>query len=105
MVSRSVNITPMKQSKTLRIETYKRELTKLLNEHPEARRIAQRYKVLAYVLNKEHPNLISKNESWDNFLHDVLYIDRLIRRETEGIDDDIKEELSNKKKIELGYKE
>lgn len=96
----------MKSLKTFRRDTYKRELTKLLDEHPEARMVAKKYKVLAFILNKEHSAMMGKikgGDSFINFLQDVIYIDRLIRKETEGVDDEKKKILSQEKQVELGY--
>ena len=97
----------MKQNKTIRQENYKKTLTELLDKHPEARMIAKKYKVLAYTLNKEYPVLMSKNESWDNFLRDVVYIDRVIRKLTEGDDqynkDIAEQEWQMGNRYESGY--
>jgi len=82
--------------KTLRRETYKRELANLLEKNPEAHKVSERYRVMVYVLSKEWANLIGsvEKETMKAFLQDVIYTDRKIRLETEGEDEETKEILS-----------
>jgi len=93
----------MKQPKTKRQEHYKQVLSELFLKNPEAKKVALRYKTLAYTLNKEWANLMSGSESWDNFLRDVIYLDRQLRLMTEGDETELKEILSQEWQIENGY--
>jgi ornithine carbamoyltransferase len=91
--------------KTLRRETYKKELTNLLEKNPEAHKVRERYRVMMYLLSKEWTNLIGsvEKETMKAFLQDVIYTDRKIRLETEGEEDETKEVLSQEYQIkELG---
>jgi hypothetical protein len=38
-----------------------------------------------------------------DFLKDVVYLDRELRKKTQGEEDEIKEQLAQEKEIELGY--
>lgn len=86
----------MKTPKTLRRETYKKTLKDLLEGHPEASKVKEKYRVLMYLLSREWKNLIlsRENETMKDFLKDVIYADRLIRKQTEDIDEEEKEILS-----------
>lgn len=77
----------MKSEKTRRRETYKKTVKNLLEVDPKARTIAQKYRVLAYTLSKEWPSKVEASESFKSFLQDVVYIDRMIRKATEGEDE------------------
>lgn len=81
----------MKKAKTLRQETYKKTLAELLASSKEAHTIAKKYKVLAYALSKEWPSKVSPDSSFYSFLEDVVYIDRKIRKLTEGDDQENKD--------------
>lgn len=92
----------MKQQKTLRREKYKSSLTKLLAERPEANKVDERYRVMRYVLNSEWTNLVNSvdKEVMYKFLQDVVYVDRLIRKQTEGQDNEQKTILSQEFQLE-----
>lgn len=87
----------MKQPKTLRHDNYKSSLTKLLVEKPEARLVKNKYKVLKTLLANEWSNSMKSgftSENMESFLQDVTYCDRMLRKHTEGDDDETKEVLS-----------
>lgn len=93
----------MKSNKTKRRDTYKASLKSLIDKNPDAKEVAKRYKVMAFVLSKEWGNLImsivDKNILYD-FLHDVTYVDRLIRKQTEGFEEEEKQILSETFQLE-----
>lgn len=82
----------MKSSKSLRRDNYKKSLTDLLATNEEAHQVKARYKVMMYLLNKEWSNLLSQHdkEVMKEFLKDVIYVDRRIRLDTEGEDEEEK---------------
>lgn len=92
----------MKSAKSLRRDNYKKSLTELLATNKEAHKVAERYRVMLYLLNKEWSNLLSQHdkEVMKEFLKDVIFLDRKIRLETEGEDEDEKEILSQEFKVE-----
>lgn len=95
----------MKSPRTIRRDTYAKELATLLSENQEAHLVENRYKVMLYLLNKEWSNLLSQHdkEKMKEFLRDAIYIDRKIRLETEGEQIEEKEILSQEFQInELG---
>lgn len=75
----------MKSSKTIRQENYKKHLYKLVAENEEARTLKARQKVMRFLLNKEWSNLM-QNMGVNTFIEDVIYLDRQIRKATEGYD-------------------
>ena len=95
----------MKSPRTIRRQTYKTELSELLSRTKESHKVSKRYKVLRWVLESEWHNLLShfSPDTMEVFLQDVLYVDRLLRKETE--DDDVEEKkiLAQEKQIEIGY--
>jgi mannose/cellobiose epimerase-like protein (N-acyl-D-glucosamine 2-epimerase family) len=93
----------MKSAKTTRQDTYKKSLTSLLDSNPEAHLVKNRYKVMMYLLNKEWSNLLSQTdkEVMKEFLKDVIYCDRTIRKHTENTEIETKNILSQKFQIEV----
>ena len=81
---------------TRRRNTYKSELSAILARSEEAHKLENRYKVMAQLLAKEYPSLMTSTtkELMYEFLRDVVYIDRKIRLETEGESEDEKLELA-----------
>lgn len=90
---------------TLRQRKFKSTLRKLVQINNDARKVSERYRVMRYLLQEEYPHLIGtiSKDSMYEFLRDVVYIDRQIRKETEGYDSEQKEILAQEKEIELGY--
>lgn len=86
----------MKSPKTIRRETYKKTLKDLLESNPEASKVKEKYRVLMYLLSKEWKSIIfsKENSVMKDFLQDVIYADRLLRKYTEGEDEEEKEILS-----------
>ena len=83
----------MKTSKTIRHDNYLKELYKLVKTNAEARKLEKRYSVMEFLLNKEYAQtlkLIPKSILHD-FLKDIVYIDRKIRKATEGFDQEAKD--------------
>ncbi len=95
----------MKSAKTLRRDSYKNSLKELFENRPDAKLVKNKYRAMRFILKSEWSNLLSQIEpaSMENFLQDVTYVDRLIRKETEGVDQDIKDILEEEKQEELGY--
>jgi hypothetical protein len=75
----------------------------LTNE--EARLVKNRYRTIRKTLQYSWTALIDSvgKETMLNFLKDVVYLDRKLRLQTEGEEDELKEQLAQEKQIELGY--
>lgn len=91
----------MKQ-KTLRQNKYKSDLEKLYAKYPEAKKVAERYKVMRTILGREWLSL-SKIETkvLEDILKDAVYVDRLIRRMTEDTEQEEKEILSQEFQLKV----
>lgn len=94
-----------KSPKTLRRDNFKQGLADLLKKYPEAAEVKNRYKTMRITLKKEWEQFIAchDQETVEKFLQDAVYIDRLIRKETEGVDQEVKDILEEEKIEELGY--
>ena len=88
-----------------RKETYKTELARTLELNPAFGELKYRYKLMLWLLMKEWSNTLGKieKEVMMKILKDAIYIDRKIRKETEGEEEELKEILSQDFQIrELG---
>lgn len=94
----------MKRSKENSIYWHSR-MDKLFELEPSLKDIENRYKALEILLQKDYQPIVKSVsvDSFRQFLRDVIYLDRELRRETEGEQEDLKEILSQEKQIELGY--
>ena len=81
---------------TRRKKSIKSALERILNEYPDAHKVSNRYWLMRAVLSEEYANLIKavSRELMSQFLKDTVYIDRQIRYQTEGKDEDMKLELA-----------
>lgn len=85
-------------------EYYKRRMNKLFELKPESRYVRERYRTIRYNLIEKYPwiETIPKEEML-TFLRESVYIDRLLRLQTEGIEPTTKKILSQQFVInELG---
>lgn len=90
----------MKQ-KTIRQKKYKQDLEKLYTKYPEAKKVAERYKVMRIILGREWMSLSNiEQKVLEDILKDAVYVDRLIRRMTEGEEEEEKEILSQQFQLE-----
>lgn len=91
----------MKQ-KTLRQNKYKQDLQKLYAKYPEAKKVAERYKVMRTILGREWLSLGKiEQKVLEDILKDAVYVDRLIRRMTEDTEQEEKEILSQEFQLEV----
>lgn len=91
----------MKQ-KTLRQNKYKQDLEKLYTKYPEAKDVKNRYRAMRTLLQREYISLQGiDNKVLEDILKDTVYIDRLIRRATEGLEDEEKTILSQDFQLEV----
>ncbi len=98
----------MKSPKTIRQENYKKALAKQVETNSNAREVAKRYKLMIYLLDKEWSNTLIKMGQVDlieKFLQDVVYVDRAIRKATEGSDTLQKKILSQEFQLKEGLAE
>lgn len=77
-------------------EYYKRRLSKLFTEVPDSKYVRNRYRTLRMILLEKHGwmNDIPK-ETMLEFLRELIYLDRLLRLQTEGIEKSTKKILSD----------
>lgn len=91
----------MANAKTQRQRRYKSLIKKQVDENPEARLVKNRHRLLRVVILDQYLFFreVSK-ETAIEFLKDVTYIDRQIRKLTEGYDKENKKILSQKYQME-----
>ncbi len=90
---------------TRRKKSIKKSLNELLDKYPDAHKVSERYRLMRAVLSEEYGNLIenTSRELMMQFLKDVVYLDRQVRKETEGEETEEKHLLAKEKMEELGY--
>lgn len=83
----------------------KKSLRNLINNRKDARLVVNRYRTVRAVLCEEYPGtvVIIPKEKMLDIIKSTLYVDRLLRQETEGEEEELKRILSEEKQIELGY--
>ena len=87
---------------------HKREMTNtlenLLSTTPNARKVSYRYKTLRFVLKKHFTGLQGMDDDYlEKVLKSVIFLDRKVRKLTEGVDEEEKEILSQEFQLnELG---
>ncbi len=82
----------MKSPKTIRQEKYTSELISLLEREKSAHLLEKRWAVIEYLLYKEYPETMKKMGGvLRDFLKDTVYIDRKLRKCTEGDDQEAKD--------------
>lgn len=93
----------MQTENNRRRKFYTKKLKEELESNPNSRKVENRYKVIAKTLFREYPNLMqsASKETIYEFLKDTVYLDRKLRLETEGEDEDVKLELGRKVVEEL----
>lgn len=78
------------------------ELTKTLSL-PDADKVVNRYRTIRYTLLKDYPNLLANKEISLELIKDIVYLDRRLRIETQGVDTEVKEVLEQEYQLnELG---
>ena len=81
------------------------DLEEVLRNLPEAGLVRNRYRTLRMALNKKYTGIISNVSKpvMITFLRDVVYLDRKLRKLTEGKEEELKEELSEEFQLQEGY--
>ncbi len=84
------------------IKYYESRIAKLFEAEPNSKLVAYRYRTLRYLLLENYPMLeeIGK-ETVLNILRDTVYLDRKLRLETEGLEEEEKEVLSQTYQLEM----
>lgn len=76
-------------------EYYKRRMSKLFEAHTESKYVRERYRTIRYTLLEKYPWIETiPKEEFLTFLRETVYIDRLLRLSTEGIEPTTKKILS-----------
>lgn len=77
-------------------EYYKRRMRNLFQAKPESKYVVNRHKTIRYTLLEKYPWLETvPKEELLTFLRETVYIDRLLRLQTEGIEPVTKKILSD----------
>jgi len=92
----------MRRSKE-NIEYWHNRTTALFVKAPKFKEVEHRYDALTYLLQQKYPLVKGNRELYARLLKDAIYLDRHIRKVTEGEQEETKRELSRAKKEELGY--
>lgn len=98
----------MKSNKTLQQESYKKVLAELIATKPEARLVKNKYRVMSHVLSsrqmwKNTVYQFMEKYAMHDLMKDIIYIDRQIRKATEGMDSENKQILEEEYLLENGY--
>lgn len=89
--------------KTTRLKQLRASLEKTLKLTPEASKVINRTRTIRYALLSDYPSILANKEVSLGLIKEILYLDRKLRLETEGIDEEEKEILSQEFQInELG---
>lgn len=80
-------------------------LESILKEFEEAKLVKNKYRTLRAVMRRSYPTLIDNVERdvMISFMKDVIYADRKLRQLTEGVEQELKDNLEKKAQAELGY--
>lgn len=78
----------------------KERLAMTLKMTPEASKVENRYRAIRHALLPDYPTYLANKEISLAFLSEIVYLDRQLRKMTEGIDDEKKEILSQEFQIE-----
>lgn len=89
----------MKRSKSNRLYWEQRR-QKLYTAHPSSMLTENRIKSLQAVLREKYPTICDREEIY-KFLKDAIYNDRRMRKDTEGMQEELKKQLSEKYKKQL----
>lgn len=88
-----------------RSQYYKRRMARLFEEMPDSKFVRNRYRTTRFTLLEKHPwiETIPKDKMLE-FLREAVYVERLLRLKTEGIEPTTKKILSQQFVVkELGY--
>lgn len=90
---------------TERTNRLKNVLRKLLDGKPESRLVKNKYRSIRAVLTEEYPGTLQiiPKDKLEEIIKSILYVDRMLRKETEGEEVEEKKILSQEFQIELGY--
>ena len=94
------------KEKTRRNRFYKDLIEKTVADNPKSHKVSERYTFMRFILGKQYPHFMeaTSRESMLEFLKDVTYVDRQIRKATEGMDGETKYKLAVEKMDELEYR-
>lgn len=84
---------------TRRRRALRESLTKVLKTVPEASLLSKRYNALRAALFPFYPHLLENREVSLDFLKEIVFLDRIIRLETAGLDKENK--IIAKQKFEI----
>jgi hypothetical protein len=92
------------KSRTIYNNKLKTSLHKTLNTVEGAKLTMYRNRTLRYSLREQYPFIDTMpKELITNFIQDLLYLDRRLRKATENVDKSNKKRLATRTRIDLGY--
>lgn len=90
----------MKRSKD-NVIYWNTRMNKLFDLDPEYKSVKKRYDSLKMLLQEKYP--LIKEMDYINLLKDTIYLDRILRLATEGLEQEEKDILSQDFQLEIGY--
>lgn len=94
----------MKRRTRQNVEYWLNRMEKLFNLDPKFKSTKKRYDALYRLLQKRYPFLRElEYEQAIQFLKDTVYLDRELRRMTQGKEQELKQELSQEWQLDNGY--
>lgn len=93
----------MANPRTQKLKRYRSNMARILKNNPEASKVENRYRLIRATLLAEFPNTVGdiEKETMLELLKDITFLDREVRLFTEGNQNELKKELSDKKIVEL----
>lgn len=73
----------------------------LYEKAPQMKSVKKRYDSIKILLQQKYPWI--KEHDNIQMIKDIIYLDREIRRDTEGLEKRLKQKLSQEKQVDLGY--
>lgn len=94
----------MRRSKQ-NVEYWETRMKSLFELDPDIKLVENRYTTLRLLLQKKYAPIMESvsPDTLLQFLRDTIYLDRELRRETEGLQEEEKTILSQEKMLSLGY--
>lgn len=84
----------MRRSKT-EVSYWLKRMARLFKEFPDTKLVKNRYLTIKVMLQDKYPE-VKENPRMEKILRDAVYLDRKIRFMTEGEEESLKQELSEK---------
>ena len=92
----------MTRLKQTRADSYTRTIQHYLNKYDQFKKVKERYKLMRVVMQEYFPLLTNSTskDTMEQFLREVIHVDRKVRKMTEGEDEEHKAILSHNYQME-----